>query len=308
MSISEILAGYERLREKNNITEAQRRKEVYDKAPGLLSVHKKINELQKKRIADAFSGSEETAKQISALRGEAAKLLKEAGFPSDYLDPIYSCKLCRDTGMLEDSTRCECFKKRLLESKLTEARLMDDNISFENFDADIFSEEPMENGKSQRDYMIQYKKMLQTYADSFPECKPILLISGATGLGKTYLAKCVMRRVIERGYPAAFYTSYRLFSLFHRDRLGEAVDLSPIFEVPLLVIDDLAVEPMTYNVTMEYFFDLINERSNLRTLIATNLPFHKIKDHYGERIHSRLMDKNSSLKILLTGKDDLRYK
>lgn len=306
LRVPEILAEYERLREKNSIEEVRRKTEVYNKLPSLQSVHNKIHELQKKRIAEALSGNEETVRQIAALRKEAAELLTNAGFPKDYLEPVYSCGLCRDTGIREDSTRCECFKRKLLEDKLAEARLTDENISFEKFDAKIFSDEPLDNGKSQRDYMLKYKKILKSYADSFPECSPMLLISGATGLGKTYLAKCVMRRVIERGFPAAFYTSYRLFSLFHRDRLGESVDLSPVFEVPLLIIDDLGSEPMTKNVTEEYFFDLINERNGLKTIIITNLPFHEIKNRYGERIHSRLMDKDTSLKLLFTGKD-IRY-
>jgi DNA replication protein DnaC len=306
LGISEVLAEYDSIRQRNEKEEARRKKEAYDKTPGLSDIHKNINELQKKRISEAFSGNAETADKITDLRKKAAGLLTEAGFPADYLDPIYSCLLCRDTGLLSDSTRCECFKKRLLEDKLQEARLADSNISFEKFNARLFGDEPIENGKSQRDYMLKYKKILEEYSCSFPGCEPLLLISGATGLGKTYLAKCVMRCVIERGYMAAFYTSYRLFSLFHRDRLGENVDLSPVFEVPLLIIDDLGSEPMTQNVTKEYFFDLMNERNSLHTLIVTNLAFHEIKDRYGERIHSRLMDKDASLKILLKGKD-IRY-
>ena len=195
----------------------------------------------------------------------------------------------------------------MLEDKLDAARLTDTDISFEMFNLNIFNNTPLSDGKSQQDLMLSYKKQLQDYANSFPNCKQILLLSGPTGLGKTYIAKCVMRRVIERGYTAAFYTAYRLFSLFHADRLSEPVDLTPIFEVPLLVIDDVGTEPMTRNVTVEYFFDLINERTaaGLHTVIVTNLAFHDLKERYGDRIHSRLMDKCSSKK-LFKGKD-VRY-
>ena len=193
----------------------------------------------------------------------------------------------------------------MLAYKLDEARLVDDTVSFEQFNISVFDTAPIENGKSQQDVMWRYKKITESYANTFPECPPVLLFSGATGLGKTYIAKCIMRRVIERGYMSAFYTAYRLFSIFHRDRLGEDIDLRPVFEVPLLIIDDLGTEPMTRNVTREYLFDLINERTHegRHTLIVTNLTFEEINERYGEPIHSRLMDKYTSQKIRFVGRD-----
>jgi DNA replication protein DnaC len=306
LSISDVLAEYERIREKNSIEQRRRTEDAYKKIPKLEGVHRRIKELQQKRISCAFEDTAEIEELIRSLRKESEELLVESGLGADYLDPVYSCHVCRDAGVLGSAERCDCFKKKVLEDKLSEARLLDGGVSFERFDINIFDNTPFDNGKSQRDYMLQYKKISENYADSFPGCPPVFLMSGGTGLGKTYLSKCIMRRVIERGHTAAFYTAYRLFSLFHQHRLGEDIDLRPIFEVPLLVIDDIGTEPMTRNVTVEYLFDLINERSSLHTVIVTNLPFHDIKERFGERIHSRLMDKNASVKILLRGKD-IRY-
>lgn len=306
MSISDVLAEYERIREKNSIEQRRRTDDAYKKIPKLESVHRSIKELQQKRIFCAFEDTAETDNKIRTLKNESERLLAQSGLGANYLDPVYSCNVCRDSGVLDSAERCDCFKKKVLEDKLSEARLLDGGVSFEQFDISIFDDKPFDNGKSQRDYMLQYKKIAENYADSFPDCPQMFLMSGGTGLGKTYLSKCIMRRVIERGHTAAFYTAYRLFSLFHQHRLGEGIDIEPIFEVPLLVIDDIGTEPMTRNVTVEYLFDLINERSSLHTVIVTNLPFHDIKERYGERIHSRLMDKNASVKILLRGKD-IRY-
>lgn len=308
MSATDLFELYDGIRRKN-VAEAQRRRsEVYARAPKLKKLHEAIRSLQLQRIRITAQGGIFNSGELNRLLAEAAQLLSSAGFDAHYLDPIYGCPVCRDTGLRDDARRCDCFLRNRLESKLDEARLADHSVSFEKFDLTRFSEEPLENGRSQRDYMAQYKRITMAWADSFPDCSQLLLISGGTGLGKTYTARCIQRRVIERGYTAAAYTAYRLFSLFHSDRLGEDVDLEAILYAPLLIIDDLGTEPMTRNVTVEYFFDLLNERaaSGLHTVIVTNLDFTSINERYGERIHSRLMDARHSEKLIFRGRD-IRY-
>lgn len=308
MSISDVLAAFEQTKRQNEQEQQRRKNKVYQKIPQLKEIHKQLEMLLAKRIKYAILGEPTENNEIKQLQQKSSLLLEQTGFAPNYLEPIYNCHECRDTGFLPDSGHCECFKKMLLEDKLDTARLTDPSISFERFSLDIFDDTPLEQDKSQRDYMVKYKQVFEQYANSFPNCVPILLFAGSAGLGKTYCAKCIMRCVIERGYTAALYTAYRLFSMFHAHRLGENIDLEPIFEVPLLIVDDLGTEPMTKNVTIEYFFDLLNERlsANRHTIVATNLGFHEIKQRYDDRIHSRLMDKRLSQKIIFKGKD-LRY-
>lgn len=308
MSISDVLAEYSRIQQQNELETDRRRSEVYARLPELEALHASLEALQIARPRLRLMGEPDNSVEIGALRAQSAALLVQAGFSANYLDPVYSCPLCRDTGMLEDTTHCACFKKRVLEDKLSAARLTDDDVSFEKFDLNRFGTEPVENGKSQRDIMARIRDVCIDYSDSFPGCPSMLLLSGSVGLGKTYVSKCIMRRVIERGFIAASFTAYRLFSLFHQHRLGEDVDLDPILEVPLLIIDDIGTEPMTKNVTKEYFFDMLNERSaaERKTMIVTNLPFHELDERYGERIFSRLMDTRFSQKILFKGRD-IRY-
>ncbi len=308
MSISDVLAEYSRIQQQNELEMDRRRNEAFDRVPGLVALHEQLETLLIARPKLRLKGEPDGSGQIEALRAQSAALLSRAGYGADYLGPVYSCAQCRDTGLLDDATHCDCFKKRVLEDKLDAARLTDDDVSFEKFDLGRFDTEPVDNGKSQRDIMARIRDVCAGYADSFPGCSSLLLLSGSVGLGKTYVSKCIMRRVIERGHTAASFTAYRLFSLFHQHRLGEDVDLDPILEVPLLIIDDIGTEPMTKNVTKEYFFDLINERGAARrkTVIVTNLPFHDLDERYGERIFSRLMDARFSQKILFKGKD-IRY-
>ncbi len=238
---------------KNEMELVRRKKKVYALVPQIKELHNELGRLLTDRLRLAISGESADEKKIASLRSKEKQLLASAGFDAAYLDPAFTCAECQDTGLLPDATHCACFKKKLLEDKLDTARLTDNDTSFELYRLDIFDDAPLENGRSQRDAMQKCKIITERYADSFPDCAAVLVLSGGIGLGKTFVSKCIMRRVIERGHTAALYTAYRLVSLFHAHRLGEDVDLDPLFDVPLLIIDDLGTEPMTKNVTVEYF-------------------------------------------------------
>jgi DNA replication protein DnaC len=302
------MAAYDAIRQRNEQEQQRRRDEVYARVPRLAAMHRELTGLLVGSLKEALNGEPTDTAAIQTLIDDSRTLLVEAGFDEHYLDPIYTCPDCRDTGTRDGSRRCDCFKKRLLEDKLSEAKLTDYGVCFEQFNLSLFSDEPLKNGKSQRDQMAFYKKVCESWSNSFPKVPELLVMAGSVGLGKTFMAKCMMRRVIERGHAAGYYTAYRLFSYFHRDRIGEDVDLSPFFDAPLLIIDDLGTEPMTRNVTIEYFFDLLNERAaaGLHTIVVTNLALHELKERYGDRIHSRLMDAQHSQKIIFEGRD-VRY-
>jgi DNA replication protein DnaC len=308
LSISDVMAAYDLIRQKNEEELERRRQEVYARVPRFAKLHREINQRLLENLKKALDDEETDSASIEDMINESKVLLTGAGYDEHYLDPVYTCPDCRDTGSLSNAQRCDCFKKRVLEDKLDEARLTDNGVSFEQFNLSLFSDEPLENGKSQRDQMVYYKKICESFADSFPDGPRMLVMAGSVGLGKTFLAKCMMRRVIERGHTVGYYTAYRLFSYFHRDRIGEDIDTTPFFDVPLLIIDDLGTEPMTRNVTIEYFFDLLNERTamGLHTVVVTNLALHELKERYGDRIHSRLMDSRQSQKIIFKGRD-VRY-
>ena len=101
-------------------------------------------------------------------------------------------------------------------------------------------------------------------------------------------------------------TSYQL-----TDRMRAAVfehdwgAFSQVLETPVLLLDDLGVEPMLNNVTIEQLFTLLNERelNGLHTLISTNLHPEELKQRYSERISSRLLDRRSTSILPFYGED-----
>ena len=111
---------------------------------------------------------------------------------------------------------------------------------------------------------------------------------------------------MDRGLSAVRITAFRLFEAMRQQHVGndERYDgFTSLIEAPLLLIDDLGTEPMMRNITVEYLFTLLNERIAARrsTVIATNLTLDQLKDRYGERVSSRLLDHCGVLQ--LKGKD-----
>ena len=239
--------------------------------------------------------------------GEIRRRLRAAGLPEDDLELKYRCPVCRDTGYVGDapSRFCDCFETRL-RLKLYEDGSMAglDEQSFARFDLERF---PEENG--QRAQMKLVRQSCEDYANRFPQTRFLnLLLTGAGGLGKTYLLNCIYGQVIGRGFPAVRITAFRMFQCMRNQHFSNAdadVNFDQLISTPLLLIDDLGSEPMLRNVTVEYLFTLLNERmaAGRHTVIATNLSPLQLQETYGERVASRLLDRSRCATIKLAGKD-----
>jgi DNA replication protein DnaC len=81
--------------------------------------------------------------------------------------------------------------------------------------------------------------------------------------------------------------------------------MEPLLDADLLVIDDLGTESILKNVTHEYLYVVLNERMNSKklTVVTSNLSREGIRERYGERIYSRLFDKNLGYADILGGTD-----
>ena len=53
---------------------------------------------------------------------ERAALLSMHGYPADYLELTYDCPLCRDTGYINGTQKCACFKKAAVDLLYRPAR------------------------------------------------------------------------------------------------------------------------------------------------------------------------------------------
>ena len=117
-----ITREYELTRDKNRHILEARREEIYQKLEGYRNLEDSVSSLSSAAARLVLKGDNTApAKlhdQLKELAAKRAKLLTDAGFPADYLDPIYLCRECEDTGYIltPEGTRqkCRCFRQKEL--------------------------------------------------------------------------------------------------------------------------------------------------------------------------------------------------
>ena len=115
---AKVSAMYERDRKENAEKTERIRSEVFTKNPQIRSIVEEIRSggiAVSRAMLRGGAGSAAVAREkerIEALNKEKIRLLAAEGYPTSALDTIYSCARCRDTGILEDGSRCPCFKEK----------------------------------------------------------------------------------------------------------------------------------------------------------------------------------------------------
>lgn len=311
---------YSQLREENLQEHERRMRQISLLHPEIANVVQASRELFMKqarnllsRPDDAEALAKTTRQQAAKLRKQQEEMLEEAGFPANYLDPIYRCAVCRDSGYAGKGVKemCACMNKRLIEILYESARERGaDEQRFDTFKETILPNDVKVDGlNTQRAITVAARNMCREYADQYPNnTKLSLLLTGDTGLGKTFLLHCIENRLLHRGFAPISLTAYRLFEIMRGCHLSDPdkrQEFEEIIRCDMLLIDDLGTEPIMQNITREYLFTLLNERlmTKKHTVIATNLDMHALMNIYGERVSSRLFDMMNVSIAQLKGRD-----
>lgn len=209
------------------------------------------------------------------------------------LEPNYTCKLCADTGVYNNKN-CRCKNEVMMQILNAESGMNENLPTFES----------CEN-------LTDVQKLLfikmQEWATKFPNVKKSnIFITGQIGVGKSYLCSCIANELMKKGFFVYYTTAFNMNKRFLEYCKNGGQDLLENYlDADVLIIDDLGVEPILNNITLNYFYTILNERMllNKSTIINSNLMPNEVLDRYGERIFSRIMNKKCGLVLEYKGED-----
>ena len=195
---------------------------------------------------------------------------------------------------------CDCLKRLCAQEQIRElSKLLDlGEQSFDSFSLDYYSDRPWPGEtESPRERMEFIRDVCYSYASRFPNfVYRNLFLTGAPGLGKTFLSACIARVVSEDGFSVVYDTAGHVFSQFEsakfrRDDDGDTAgeDVERCMNCDLLILDDLGTE-MTTSFVQSALYQLINGRllTGRSTVISTNLDPEELGRRYGAPLLSRL--------------------
>ena len=313
----EIQRGYDDRQLRNKDILATRTKEVHAKAPELLAVERSIAECSVASARKFFDGDKsaisELKQQIATLRARKASILESLGYPSDYLQPIYTCPDCKDTGFI-NGERCHCFTQHAIDMIYTQSNIKDilAKENFSNFTFNYYSDTECDpaTGRTSLANAKEAFATCQRFINNFGMTFENLYFYGDTGTGKTFLSNCVAKEILDKGHSVIYFTAFQLFDILSKgifDKDNKAIDAHQnIFDCDLLIIDDLGTE-LVNSFTTSQLFLCLNERilRKKATIISTNLNIGQIADIYSERVLSRIAGHYTIIKMF---GDDIRMK
>lgn len=288
-----ILHNYEKTRDHNRHLLEERKETVYKTVDGFKELDDETvsasMECGKKLLDGDDSAKEELHRILQNISASRKQLLTQNGYPENYLDPIYTCPDCQDTGYC-NGEKCHCFKKqmitRLYEQSGIQQLLTENNFSTLSYE--YYHGEDLIKFKSAVDYCHEFIEI-------FSQDSPNLFLYGTVGTGKSFLSGCIAKELLDRGYSVIYFSAVQLFDLLseytfdykNKDSLYNPYE--DLYNCDLVIIDDLGTE-LANNFVTSKLFNCLNERQLRKksTIISSNLSLEELKELYSDRIFSRV--------------------
>lgn len=303
-----IFRQYEEKQRQNRLETERRRDYVYAHLPRYRELEDETASLSVEQGKKLLFGDDTALSKLhgslASLKEQKQQLLLDAGLPADYLEPLFSCPDCRDTGYIERE-KCHCLRQAEI-SLLYEQSGIQDMLKRNNFS--LLSYEYYEG-----EALALFRHAVETchsFIKNFNSDYRNLFFYGTVGTGKSFLSGCVAKELMDQGYSVIYFGAAGLFDLLSsvsfnaKNRDERQNTYSDLYRCDLLIIDDLGTE-LTNQFTASQLFSLLNERhlGKKSTLISTNFSLAELRDRYSDRIFSRI---TSNFEVCRLAGEDIR--
>lgn len=119
-TVPSVFRYYDYLREEAERRASERRNWVYREFPRIREIDEELRkhgmEVSRIMVSGAANAPErirDLKRRADGLGEEKAMILTDNNLDKDYLEVVYTCSECRDTGTNDMGERCSCFSKRL---------------------------------------------------------------------------------------------------------------------------------------------------------------------------------------------------
>lgn len=155
-------------------------------------------------------------------------------------------------------------------------------------------------------------QVLRLADTSFIEKKENILITGATGVGKSYLASALGNQACQSGYRTLYFNTQKLFTKLKMLKADGSYtrEIARIEKYDLLILDDFGLSHLDSTARM-FLLEIIEDRHGRKsTIISSQLPVAQWYEVIGEStVADAILDRmvHTAHRIELKG-DSLRKK
>lgn len=289
-----IMEKYDSIRLANHKIQVARTAKIRNTLPAYFDLEDELRSLRMQRMQASLDNDTDSLIVLKTkedlLKDRRDRILSDAGFPADYLDAIYTCPKCHDTGFLpKNRAKCTCFMEAQTRLLFEQSGIFD-LIQTQNFDTLSFDYFNEAESASYSNAVNISKNFTRNFNSDYQN----LVFYGNVGTGKTFLSCCIAKELMESGFSVTYLSADQLFKGLVDLRFGDDKNtyfsyMENLNQCDLLIIDDLGTEAITERVKADLFTCLNNrDLSKKATLISTNLTLDELNRRYSERIFSRV--------------------
>lgn len=306
-----IIREFEAKQNRNRHLLEERSAYVYAHVEGYRAIEESIASVSVEQGKKLLAGDENALMELKDILADFSSMKKQllvsAGLPENYLEPVYDCPDCNDSGY-QGNNKCHCFKEREI-TFLYEQSGIREMLENENFSTLSFEYYQGEDLQRFQNAVTTCRNFINNFNSDYHN----LFFYGTVGTGKSFLSGCIAKDLIESGHSVIYFSASGLFDTLSKAKFDyrNTEDLhkayEDLFQCDLLIIDDLGTE-YTNSFINSQLFSLINERhlAKKAVIISTNLSLEDFRNRYSDRIFSRITSHYEICKI--TGPDIRVYK